>query len=132
LPSGGVATAVDPPLSSPQNLPPHETTPPPVTPIPPAATAAGSNGAKIAPLRGAEPETTNSKLSADGDQGGAYVCRLVGSVGANYLQQRFCADPMPVTYFALLLIGLALISGVAMVRLVSHLQKCSSALDFRF
>src|SRR6516165_5563537 len=131
LPPGGVATAVDPPLSSPQTLPPHETTPPPVTPIPPAAAAAGSNGAKIAPLGGTEPETTNSKLDVDVDQVEAYVCGLVGSVGAIYLQQRFCVDPMPVRYFALLLIGLALIWGVAMVRLASHLKNCSSALNFR-
>jgi len=103
LPPGGVATAVDPPLSSPQTLPPHETTPPPVTPTPPAATAALSNGEKIAPLGGTEPETTNSKLDVDIDQVGAYVCRLVGSVGAIYLQQRFCVDPIPVRYFALLL-----------------------------
>ena len=132
LPPGGVATAVDPPLSSPQTLPPHETTPPPVTPVPPAAAAAaGSNGAKIAPLEGAEPETTNSKLDVDVDQVEAYVCGLVGSVGAIYLQQRFCVDPMPVGYFTLLLIGLALISGMAMVRLASHLKNCSSALNFR-
>ena len=86
---------------------------------------------RLAPLEGAEPETTNSKLDVDVDQVEAYVCGLVGSVGAIYLQQRFCVDPMPVRYFALLLIGLALISGVAMVRLASHLKNCSSALNFR-
>jgi Double zinc ribbon len=122
LPPSGVATAVDPPLSSPQTLPPHETTPPPVTPLPPVATAAGSNDEKIAPLGGIEPETTNSKLDVGVDQVGAYVCRLVGSVGAIYLQQRFCADPMPVRYFVLVLIGLALVSGVAMVRLAPALK----------
>ena len=121
LPPGGVATAVEPLLPPPQTLPPHETTPPPVT-------AAGSNDEKIAPLGGTEAERTNSKLDVGS---GAYVCRLVGSVGAIYLQQRFCADFMPVSYFVLLVIGLALVSGVAMVRLASHLQNCSSALNFR-
>jgi hypothetical protein len=119
LPPGHVGTAVEPPLSSPQTLPPQETTPPP------AVTAAGSNYEKIALLGVTEPGRTNSKV-------GSYVCRLVGSVGAIYLQQRFCADPIPVRYFVLLLIGLALVSGGAMVRLVaSHLQNCSRALNFR-
>jgi hypothetical protein len=111
-------------LPSPQTLPAHETTPPLVT-------AAGSNDEKIAPLGVTEPERINSKLDVGVDQVGVYVCRLVGSVGAIYLQQRFCADPSPVRYFVPLLIGLALVSGVAMMRLASHLQNCKSALNFR-
>jgi hypothetical protein len=126
LPPGDVATAVEPPLSSPQTLPPQETTPPP------AVTAAGSNYEKIAPLGVTEPGRTNSKLDVGVDQVGSYVCRLVGSLGAIYLQQKFCAGPIPVSYFVLLLIGLALVSGGAMVRLVAtHLQNCSRAVNFR-
>jgi len=114
LPPGAVATAVEPPLSSPQTLPPQETIPPPVTPIPLVAIAAGSNDEKMAPLGGTEPEMTNPKLD---DQVGAYVCRLAGFIGA-----RFCADFMSVRYFVLMLIGLTLLSGVAMVRLAPTLK----------
>jgi hypothetical protein len=156
IPSGGVATAVEPLLSPPETLPPHETRPPLLAVLPPSGvatavesslpspqtlpahettpplvTAAGSNDEKIAPLGVTEPERINSKLDVGVDQVGVYVCRLVGSVGAIYLQQRFCADPSPVRYFVLLLIGLALVSGVAMMRLASHLQNCNSGLNFR-
>jgi Double zinc ribbon len=121
-PPGAVATAVDPSSSSPQTLPPRETTPPAVTPLPPVATAAGSNEEETVQLGGTEPEPTNPKLDVGVGQVGAYVCRLVGSVGAIYLQQRFCADPVRVSYFVFVLIGLALVSGVAMVRLAPALK----------
>src|SRR6516225_10836474 len=49
LPAGAVATAVEPPLSSPQTLPSQETIPPSVTPVPLVALAAGSNNEKMAP-----------------------------------------------------------------------------------
>jgi Double zinc ribbon len=111
LPPDGVATAIDPPT-----LPPQETMPLPVTPLPPlpsVATAAASNDEVIArPLGSAEPATANSKLDVGVDGVGGYVCRIVGFVGA-----KFCADYMSVRYFVLLLIGIALASGIAMVRL---------------
>jgi hypothetical protein len=118
FPPGGVATAVEPPSSSLQTLPPQETTmPPPVTPVPLVAIAAGSNDENMALLGGTEPEMTNPKLDVGVDQVEAYVCRLVGSIGA-----RFCASFMPVRYFVLMLIGLTLVSGVAMVRLAPALK----------
>src|SRR5262249_39935500 len=102
----GVATAIDPPP-----LQPRETMPLPVTPLPPLATAAASNDEVARPLGSAEP-ATNPKLDVGVDQVGGYVCRLVGFVSA-----KFCADYISVRYFILLLIGLALVSGIAMVRL---------------
>jgi hypothetical protein len=125
LPPGGVTTAVDPSSSPSQALPTPETTPPPVTPLPPVATTAGSNDEKTAQLGGTEPEPTIPKLDVGVGQVGASVCRLVGSVGATYLQQRFCADPVRVSYFMFVLIGLALVSGVAMVRLAPALKSNS-------
>jgi hypothetical protein len=106
FPPGGVATEIDPPP-----LQPRETMPLPVTPLPPLATTAASNDEVARPLESAEP-ATNPKLDVGVDQVGGYVCRLVGFVSA-----KFCADYMSVRYFALLLIGLALVSGIAMVRL---------------
>ena len=73
----------------------------------------------MAPLGGTEPKMTNPKLD---DQVGAYVCRLAGFIGA-----RFCADFMSVRYFVLILIGLTLLSGVAMVRLAPTLRGYGSS-----
>jgi hypothetical protein len=121
LPPGG-ATAVDPSLSSPQALPGRETTvAPPIAPLPPNGRAAAANNEKTARLGGTEPEPTNPKLDVGG-QVGAYVCRLIGSVGATYLQRNLCADPVRISYFMLVLVGIALVSGAAKVSLATALK----------
>jgi hypothetical protein len=126
LPSVGVAMAVDPSSSSPQTLSPRETAPPPATPLPPVGTAAGLNDEKTGALGDAESELTNPKLYVGVGQVGAYVCRLVGSVGATHLQQRFCGDPVRVSYFVLALIGLVLGLGVAKVILPPALKPSTT------
>jgi putative transposase len=112
-PPDGMATAIDPSPSSPQTLsPPRETTPPLLAPLPPSEQ-------KTASLRDAEPDPQPT-LDGNFGQVGAYVCQVAGSLGANLFQQRYCDDPVRISYFLFFLVGIALVSGVAKVTLATR------------